>query len=222
MSSSGEIDAGLASKLEPSRTALLVVDMQNDYVAPEGALMVWQKERWANLEGFQRTLDEVVPTVEGLIRAARGVGVLPIWARTVLTPATDSRFWRAQGQETCRAGTWGAEIFDALRPHDDDIVISKRRHSAFFGTHLDSVLRGNGIETVVVTGVGTHGCVESTVRDAMTLDYWAVVPSDGCGTGDLEAHAAALVRIGRLFGFVTESPAIVETWEAASVHARAN
>jgi nicotinamidase-related amidase len=102
---------------------------------------------------------------------------------------------------------------DGLVPEPDDTVIVKTRHSAFFGTNLDGILRIMKIQGVVVTGVGTAGCVEATVRDAMMRDYWVVIAGDACGSGDIEIHESALVRMNRLFGMVADSSEIIACWE---------
>jgi nicotinamidase-related amidase len=208
----------LEQRITIGHTALLVIDMQNDFVGREGANWRWWQRRAAvepvDLTGMARLSEDVVRNVGALVETARVVGVPVVWSRTVNTPQTNARFWLSENQILCQAGTWGAEIIPQFTPAAGELIVTKTRHSAFFATPLDSVLRRAGIETVVVTGTATHGCVESTVRDAMTLDYWTVVLGDCCGQADQVGHEVALTRMDRLFGIATDSARVIAAWEA--------
>jgi ureidoacrylate peracid hydrolase len=108
-------------------------------------------------------------------------------------------------------GSWSTEIIPELAPAASDIVITKTRFSGFWGTNLDAVLRQLGVRTLVVAGEATSVCVESTVRDAVFLDYNCVTLTD-C-TAELfgrEAHEAALWRLGTLFGWTCTSTELSE------------
>jgi ureidoacrylate peracid hydrolase len=106
--------------------------------------------------------------------------------------------------------TWNTAIVDELAPQPGDVVISKHRYSAFFETQLDSILRGNDIETLIFTGATTSICVESTVRDATFRDYRCIVLRD-CTTELIAAdaprsnHEASLLAIELLFGWTADS-----------------
>jgi ureidoacrylate peracid hydrolase len=118
-------------------------------------------------------------------------------------------------RRTCvQEGTWGADFYDDLRPsgHGLEVTIDKHRYSACIGTRLDQTLRTNGIETIVVAGVATSGCVESTVRDAFMLDYYVVVARDACGDYDVDRHEAALRKMDLSFGYVIAVEDIETTW----------
>jgi ureidoacrylate peracid hydrolase len=111
-------------------------------------------------------------------------------------------------------GTWGADFYGDLRPNGQgvEVTIDKHRYSACVGTRLDQILRSNGIETIVVAGVATSGCVESSVRDAFMLDYYVVVAGDACGDYDVVRHEAALRKMDLSFGYVVTVDDIETTW----------
>ena len=103
-------------------------------------------------------------------------------------------------------GDWDAEIVDALKPEPGDLVVRKSRYSGFAGTNLDALLRTRGITHVVVMGVATNVCVESTVRDAFFHEYWPVVVTDATyQAGPPEIQEASLFNIRTFFGWVTTS-----------------
>ena len=112
------------------------------------------------------------------------------------------------------AGTPGIEILPALTPEPDDMVIPKTRYSAFVGTDLDARLRALGVTTLVLTGVATNVCVESTWRHGFMLDYYVVVPVDLVACGDAAAHAAALQNLERYFGVSTHAADLIQAWQA--------
>lgn len=123
----------------------------------------------------------------------------------------------AKGSGTCARyadGSWGADWFGNIRPQDrpNEIVVSKHRASAFWDTPIDLYLRSNGVSSVVVAGVATSGCVESTVRDAFFRNYYVVLAADCCGDYALERHEYALRKLGTTFGVTEPSAAIIEAW----------
>ena len=91
-------------------------------------------------------------------------------------------------------------------------MIDKHRYSAFIGTRTDQVLRSNEIKTVVVSGVATSGCVESTIRDAFMLDYYVVIAGDACGDYDNDRHRATLTKMDLSFGTVVTVDEIAAAW----------
>ena len=209
----------LAERVSPGQTALVVIDMQNDFVHPDGANGAWIRARWeadkTPLEARVNPMEPIVERLVGLIEAARAVGVPVIWCKVVNTPETDARYWRSERWTFCQEGLWGAEWYRGLAPKPGELEIVKSRHSAFFGTDLDRVLRRRRIETVVLAGTATHGCVEGTARDAMAHDFWTVVAGDCCGQLDMVAHEQALQRIDRLFGMAAGADAIARAWAAS-------
>jgi nicotinamidase-related amidase len=169
--------------------------MQHDFCS-EGGLM---HETGHDLSSVRAAAEQL----RHVLDRARAAGVLPvhIQARSLPKHASSSGPWLLfmvvrYGMDPERGctveGTWGAEIIDEVAPRPGEIVVTKARSSAFVGTTLDMVLRCHGIKTVVVTGVVTQGCVESTARDAMYHDYYTVVLEDCVATYDRGLHEAAL------------------------------
>jgi ureidoacrylate peracid hydrolase len=107
-------------------------------------------------------------------------------------------------------GTWDADVIDELAPLPDEVVIDKTRYSAFFGTDLEERLRALAVDTLIVCGVTTNICVESTVRDAFFRDIRVVVPSDGTAAVTPELHEGALRDFEYGFGRVVTVDELVE------------
>lgn len=202
----------LSEVIEPAHTALLAIDVQNDFCAPGG-------HTEARLGRDVAACQAVVEPIEGLAAAARRAGVPVVWIkadydRAYLSPPIHAR-QVARGMEKayCVSGTWGAGFY-RVNPEDGDLVIEKHRHSAFAGTELDQILRDRGIRTVAVAGVQTHVCVESTLRDASARGYYVVVPRDCVGSYDRDLHDKTLRCVEMHFGEVVESADLVARWRA--------
>jgi ureidoacrylate peracid hydrolase len=198
----------------PSKTALIVVDVQNDYCHPDGACA----RRGSDVSG----VSEMVPRLHDLIAMARKSGVTIIYIQTYHTDATDSDSWavRYGGRpgEVCRPNTWGAEFYE-VAPQPGDIIVNKHRYSAFINTRLDSVLRTVKAETLIMTGVATNVCVESTARHGYMLDYNIVLVDDACATFEAKAHQMTLENIDGYFGSVVKVNQLLDVWENMSVQA---
>lgn len=197
----------LAEKIHPRHTALLVVDMQNDYCHPDGAL--------AGNGTDVSAADAIVPRLDALLAAARRAGAKVIFVRTTHDEWTDSlarkSLPRLKQMPVCRTGTWGTEYY-GVAPQPGDYVITKHRYSAFLGTPLDLVLRSNGIRTLIVAGVSTHTCVDCTARDGFQRDYFVVVLSDCTATYSPLVQATTLANLERHYGDVAASAAILQAW----------
>jgi ureidoacrylate peracid hydrolase len=202
----------LSDLLSPSQTAVLVIDMQNDFIHPDGtgARVGYQ------VEHSQR----IIKPMNQFLKAARAAGVLVLLLRQVAADHTTSPARRVRGEALgwkpttmCGVGSWGAELHSDLEVADTDVWVEKRRYSAFIATDVDLILRSNGIETVVVCGTDGSVCVESTVRDAYMLDYHVVVPTDLVGYGRAHLRAPSLEAISVWFGSTCESAEIVGTWD---------
>jgi ureidoacrylate peracid hydrolase len=209
--SSAATRASIAELLVPVRSALLIIDVQNDYCHPDGAL---------GRHGAD--LGSVVPAlanIERLIEAARAAGAAVIFIRNWHEAWANSPGWRARTPRqsgAAQAGSWGAEFFGVL-PAPGEPIINKQRYDAFIGTPLDSALHTLGRTTLVMTGFGTNVCVESTARHAVFLDYQIVFASDATGTADGgAAHEATLATIAGHFGPVAATAEIVAAWHAHS------
>ncbi len=192
----------LEEMVRPSHTALLVIDMQNDYYAEEGYYA-------AKLKLDLSMIRASVPPIQKVLRCARQAGVMVIYSQHLILPGfvSDSPLWlsihyqsglRDLNQDFYTvAGTWGAEIIEPLKPQPGDIVLEKIRSNVFIGTQLDTLLKSNRIETVVITGQVTNGCVENTARTARDLDYYTVLVSDGIASTSKVNHDATMTNLGK-------------------------
>lgn len=162
----------------PEKTAMLVVDMQNDFVQ-EGAAIEVPRAR------------SMVPRLNRLLDACRGAGIAVIYIHHVLRGGRIDAGRLADHHEPIRngralvAGTPNVEIYAPLEPRAGDLVVAKPRYSAFYGTELDAILRSRGIDTLVIGGTLTNVCCDSTARDAFSRDYKVIFLSDGTATRDL-------------------------------------
>ena len=197
------VDVFSAKKLErqvriaPRSTALVVVDMLNEFCKPGGAMV---------LPGYEALL----PPQRKLIDAGRQAGCAVVFV--VDTHRRNVREEREFLKRTphCIEGTWGAQVIDDLDPRPDDIFVVKRRYSAFFNTDLDLTLRDLQVDTVIVFGVVTNICVRSTVHDAFFHGYQVIVPEDCCAATGPREQASSLYDIATHFGIVTDSAQVAD------------
>lgn len=195
---------------DPRWACLLVVDVQNDFVSPKGSAA----QRGDDVNAAQA----MVPRLTRLIEEARRVGLTIVYIRTTHSEWTDTPSWiYRKSQEktlsTCREGSWGAEFYDGISPLPDERVVIKHRYSAFINTDLNTVLKAKGIESVLVTGVATNVCVETTTRDAYMFDYYVTMVEDCAAAYEPRLHEGTLENIRRHFGLVASSEEIIETWK---------
>jgi ureidoacrylate peracid hydrolase len=204
---------GLGKLIDPARTALIVVDVQNDYCDPKGSL--------GRAGADVSSADAAVANIERLIAAARRVGAAVIFVRNWHESWTDSEAWLGKKNSSSRAAiarSWGAEFY-RIAPLDNEPVINKFRYSGFVGTSLGQALSTYKRDTLIMTGVATNVCVESTARDAVFLDYRIVFMSDATATADGDAiQKATLYNIERHFGRVAATDEIIAAWDAAPSH----
>jgi ureidoacrylate peracid hydrolase len=193
---------------DKSKTALIVVDMQNGFIYDDTFLVKI---------GLDNThLKPTVGPVAKLVEACHDEGVPVIFTRYILRPDYKDAgcfadlFPAARDAGALASGTWDVELVEALGARPDDFIVDKTRYSAFYNTNLEVVLRGLGVDTVVVCGVTTEICVESTIRDAFFRDYRIVVPSDAVAAIDPVRHEGTLRTISYGFGTVTTTGAVLK------------
>ncbi len=209
--------ATLEEKVAPAHTALLVIDMQNDFCA-SGGLVSKDGRDLSAAQNMARRLP-------ALITAARQAGVLVIFARCVYTSEGNrylSDVWLEQAARerrggytsipVCADGSWEGDWYEDIRPAPGDIVVSKHRYDAFQGTDLDLILRNHGIRTLVLTGVVTNVCVETTARAGFVRDYYIAVVEDGTAAYIPEDHEQTLRNIRRFFGVTPSIRELCEIW----------
>jgi ureidoacrylate peracid hydrolase len=113
---------------------------------------------------------------------------------------------------TCREGTWGAELYAGISPLPTERVVIKHRYSAFINTDLNTVLKARNIQSVLVCGVATNVCVETTARDAYMYDYYVTMIDDCSAAYETKLHLGTLENMRRHFGLVASSQEIIDTW----------
>lgn len=168
-----------------AQTALIIVDMLNDFIDEKGALFCGP------------TAGDIVPFIRQRLAAHRESESLVIYLQDAHAE-DDLEFEKFPRH--CVAGTWGSRIIDALHPRDGETVIPKTRYSGFYGTDLDRTLADFGPDTVEVVGVCTSICVMDTVGGLANRDYRIIVPRDGVADFDAEMHRFALQRMEQLYG----------------------
>ena len=185
-----------AIKLDARRTAVLVVDMLNDFCKPGGAMV---------LPGYER----LIAPQRAVISAARQSGAPVVFIADSHRPNVrrDREFLKRTPH--CVEGSWGARVIDDLEPRADDVFVTKRRYSAFFNTDLDLTLQDLEIDTVIVMGVVTNICVRSTVHDAFFHGYRVVVPEDSVAATGPREQESSLYDIATHFGIVSDSRSVV-------------
>jgi nicotinamidase-related amidase len=206
----------LGPMLLPARTALLVIDVQNDFVSPAGAL---------GLAGLDMlALEEPLRRVEALIAAARASGVTLVFVRVVTRPETDSAALKLmterKGQQLdtvaiCRAGTPGADYY-RVQPRAGELEIEKTLYSAFSGTTLEQQLRARGVDTLLACGFTTECCVDSTVRDAFHRDFNVFIAADACAAYLPDLHHASLNALALSCALLVDSGAVERAWSTSS------
>lgn len=175
-------------------TAVLVVDMQNELMHPEGKYF----------QAFPVDPQPSVTAVQRLVEWARDHDLRVIWMRLAFRRGHFDSVFNSMSRTTGNLldGSWGAELLDGLGRTEDDIVITRKRPSAFFDTELNIVLRGLGIRRLVVSGGSTHWAVESTVRDGHSYDYEMFVVREAVVDPFPDFHEAALRSMGSVFATV--------------------
>ena len=199
---------------ETEKTALVVVDMQNYFM---------DESQQAGCPVTQT----IVGNVNRIAETVRRTGGIVIWIQN-LAPADTDTSWRTaherytpeKGEIRVNAmtrGEWPFELWPTLDVKDDDFRVTKRRYSAFIqgSSDIELILKDNNIENILVCGVATNVCCESTARDAMMLNYRALMVSDGCATSSDEEHANSLVAFYTHFGDVQNTDELCARLEAS-------
>src|SRR5262245_4547669 len=210
----------LLDSLMPTRTALLVIDMQRDFLLPEG---------YAAQAGLDITpLAATIRPIGKLLAMARKAGLLIVYTREGHLPdLSDCPPYKLEASRRANAeigskgplgrflvrGEVGHDFVEELHPMAGEIVIDKPGYGAFAHTTLQEVLTKRGIKTLILTGVTTEVCVSSTLRTAVDLGYRCITVSDACASGDPALHKASLAMIGvegGVFGEVATTAEVVE------------
>lgn len=184
-------------RLDPARTAFIVVDMQNDFVKEGGTLVV------PDAAG-------TIPTIQSLLDVARESGMKVVFTQDTHTDGDPEwEIW----PEHAREGSWGWCIVDELQPRDDELVIRKVRYDAFYGTHLDHYLRLWNVGTLVICGTVANICVHYTAASGALRWYDVVIPKDATSALDPFDLESSLRQTAFLFNGVITTTNAIETEE---------
>lgn len=197
----------LRAACDLSSSALLVIDVQVDFVAAHGY--------FGRAGADMSTMEAAVDAISGVIDAARAAGLPVIFVRALLPDGEDSpamlRLLAHRGVKEaaaiCRPGTPGAN-YHRIAPLPGELEVAKRRYDAFLGTDLEAELRARDISTLLVCGVSTDCCVDTTVRAAFLRDFDVFVIADGCAAGAPWLHHGALAAMERNVAIITDSAAV--------------
>ena len=207
--------------VDAAKSALLIVDMQNDFCTEGG----WLDSRGIDISPNRKPIRPLA----ALIEAFRNNGIPVIWVnwgvrkdllnispslRHAHNPRGDepgiAQPVPGTRSEVIKLGSWGAQVVDEINPGEKDVQIIKHRFSAFWDTETDAVLRNMGIKTLFVGGVNMDQCVMTTLEDASFLGYDTELVEDGTATTSPEyCVKAVLFNVKRLFGFIVRSEAIL-------------
>jgi len=212
-----------------NRTAMVVIDMQNDFCAKGG---------WVDHLGADYTPDRApIAPLQRLLPALRKAGVKVIWVNwgnrpdLANMPPNQIHLYKPKGvgiglgdplpgsgAPVLQKDSWAAAIVDELVPAPQDLRVDKYRISGFWDTPLDGILRNLQVRTVLFAGVNTDQCVLCTLQDANFLGYGCVLVSDCCATTSPGyCTEATLFNVKKCFGFVTDSTAVTAALSAAAI-----
>ena len=202
---------------QSSRTALIVIDLQEDFLSDKG---------YFAQKGYDPTpLRGIVPTVISLANAVRSAGCRVIWTRqgyrADVADVSDYDRWRAaragidlapgRGAALTR-GSPGFNLVPELKPGKEDIIVDKSANGAFYQTDLDLILKAQGITHLLLCGATTDVCVHTTLREAADRKYQCLLSEDACASGDAYAHEAAIHMVtveDGIFGVVATSADVI-------------
>lgn len=204
-----------ALTLDPTRCALVVIDMQADFCRPDGF--------FATAGHDVSPCADLATRLPALLERVRAVGMPVVFTMTVRDAPLPHRLRPSRhpaqtagadaatlGNARYVRGAPGTRIVEELTPRDGDLVIEKERPSAFFRTALEDELRARGLDTLILTGVTTNCCVDTTARDASMRDFDVLVLSDMTAAFGAEHHLhdASLANLERFFGVVASADAL--------------
>ena len=204
----------LAEKVGPSRTALLIVDMQNDFCSPGGFI-----DRSTSFTPAMTAA--ATERIAALRDEASGLGMLVVhvvshFDEEFLNEPMRERLVRIGAEPYCVSGTWGAAVVDDLAPHAGEPQVAKHTYDGFHETGLQDLLEERRIQTVVATGLATDNCVAATAKGAYFRGFYVVMPSDACAAGSPAQHEAGLRTAGHAFAELCTTDELLATWRAGS------
>jgi ureidoacrylate peracid hydrolase len=186
--------AAREAPVDPTRTALLIIDLQNYCAHPEGG---WWRDHEPTDHFFASLRHTVLPNVERLQTACRRARIEILYS-VIECMTRDGRDrsldYRISGIDV-PCGSWDAHVLDAIAPAGDEMIFRKTSSNVFVSTNIDYVLRNLALRSLIVAGIMTDQCVESAVRDACDLGYLVTLVTDACTTCSAERHRQSLFGI---------------------------
>lgn len=207
-----------------ARSALIVVDMQNDFLHPDGGFAHRARENPEALIDVP-FLTGTIPHAKLLVESFRAIGRPVVYVTHVLKrDYSDAQFpfWRvtrgslAGNRTFITEGTWGAQVIDELQPRDNEHVVIKKGFGGFSNTPLDTILRNLNVSTCVVCGVTTCVCVSTTVRGGVEHNYRMIVVRDAVAEIHRDTHEAELKTMARAFADVKTTAEVLEMLKNAT------
>ena len=205
-------------QLQPDRCALIIIDMQNDFVSAEG-----------HSDRHGKDFQKAQPGIDAIQLLCRQLpeDLKRIFIQTIREPDGSDYHWRFHkimperirssyhrdpGDLNCLRGTWGADIVEPLKPGPSDHIFFKRRYSAFYQSDLEMCLRSWGIDTLIFTGVVAEICVETTVRDAFVRDFDIIVVTDGVISWNENACRSFLQVVSNSLGMTASAAGVLDVF----------
>jgi ureidoacrylate peracid hydrolase len=213
--------AHIYADIDPRKTALIVVDLQNGFMDEEVAI------------AYVPTAVEIVPNVNRLAAAVRRAGGKVVWIKMTFDAATVASWSeyfamltpakRTRALANMAPGARGHELYPTLDVKPEDEIVDKHRFSAFVqgSSDLPERLRAQGYDTVLITGTVTNVCCESSARDAMMLNFKTIMVSDGNAARTDAEHNATLASFYSVFGDVMDTDFLISRLEAGATARRA-
>ena len=190
-------------KIKRDKCALLIIDMQNDFVTKGFPFYIQSSE-------------DIIPNIKKLLQTFRERGLPVIYTAHIhKDPEVDggvlAEWWpEIKEGKVLIAGTEGAKIREDIKPLPKEPVIYKQRYSAFYNTNLEVILRGYGVEDLIISGVMTNICCESTARDGFFRDFRIFFLADATSSSHHELHLATLKNLAYAFAYVTTTDEILK------------
>ncbi len=222
----------LVEKVNPAHTALVLVDIQNDFYSEGG-----YTDSMHYKTGAMPRMPSIIPQLQQFVERVRKTQTRRVFIQLLydektfsgpelavrerrlrllsdrLTGPEREALRQKAGAFPCKVGTWGADFVEGISPTGDDFVVTKSKYSAFMGTNLDSLLRSLDIRTLVLCGGASNMCLGTTAYDGFMLGYYVVLLGD-LSTGWHDFHETVLANIDHNFGEVVSSANLLEIWKA--------
>lgn len=204
----------LEEKVAPSHAAVVVIDCQHEFIDDGGF--------WDQLGQDVSEAKVVANRIADFLEEARRHGVRIVHVRAVydrhhMSDPMVERLHRHGSRLYCQSDDPASGFYDRLEPRPGEPEVIKHRFDAFYDTELDLILRAWGIKSVIVTGLVTHGCVDSTARHAYFNGYYVVFPPDLTGGASPEVKRATVETMNVMFGVTPSVEEIVAAWQEALV-----